>query len=201
MKFKLPKFLWGMMLLSVATLLQVSCISESSDPSIPVDPNSGLEKSIQEPAVNPLENLRMDPTTLKMLANLRAATAKYHDLAVAEAEGYAPVSPCVSHPDMGAMGFHYANFENVDGTYDPTQPEALLYELDKNGNMKLVGVEFIVRTALWEGEELPHFGSQIFDTALAPAPLPFNNYQLHVWVWRHNPSGIFTMFNPSVTCL
>lgn len=201
MKFNLPKLLWGIMLLSVAIFLQVSCISESSDPSTPVDPQAGLEKSIEEPAVNPLQNLRMDPTTLKMLADLRAATAKYHDFAEAEAAGYTQGSGCVSNPAMGGMGFHFVNFPNVDGNYDPTQPEALLYEMDKNGNMKLVGVEFIVVTEAWEGEEIPHFGSRMFDIAFAPAPLPFDNYQLHVWVWRHNPNGIFTMFNPQVTCL
>lgn len=200
MKFKLPKLLWGMMLLSVAILLQVSCISENSDPSTPVDPNAGLEKSIDEPAVDPFQNLRMDPNTLKMLADLRAAIAKYHDLGDAEADGYSLGSACVSHPDLGGMGFHYVNFANVDGNYDPTQPEAILYEMDKNGQMKLVAVEFIVVTEAWEGEELPHFGSQIFDTALAPAPLPFDNYQLHVWIWKHNPAGIFTKFNPKVEC-
>lgn len=200
MKFKLPNFLWGMMLLSVTILLQVSCISENSDPSHPVDPNAGLEKSIDEPAVDPFQNLRMDPNTLKMLADLRAAIAKYHDLADAEADGYSLGSACVSHPELGGMGFHYVNFPNVDGNYDPTHPEAILYEMDKNGQMKLVAVEFIVVTEAWEGEELPHFGSQIFDTALAPAPLPFDNYQLHVWIWKHNPAGIFTKFNPKVKC-
>lgn len=201
MKYQLPKFLWGTMLLLVAILLQVSCISESSDPANPVDPNSGLEKSVIDPFENPLENLRMDPTSLKMLANLRAATAKYHDLEVALAAGYEVGSPCVSVPNVGGMGFHYVNFGLVDGTFDPTQPEALLYEMDKNGNMKFVGVEFIVVTADWLGEEIPHFGTREFDIAYAPVPLPFDNYQLHAWVWRHNPAGIFEKFNPNVMCL
>ena len=25
-------------------------------------------------------------------------------------------------------------------------------------------------------------------------------YSLHVWVWMHNPSGMFSMWNPSVHC-
>ncbi|MBA4301865.1 hypothetical protein SAMN03080617_01416 [Algoriphagus alkaliphilus] len=203
MKYQLPKLLWGTMLLSVAFLLQLSCISESSDPSISLDPNLTLENPSREQESYPLENLRMDPTTLKMLADLRAATANYHDLTNALAAGYELASACVSHPTMGAMGFHYVNFGYVDGNYNPTQPEALLYEEDKNGNMKLVGVEFVVVSAAWDAHHtmIPYFGTQIFDIALAPAPLPFDNYQLHVWVWRHNPSGIFTKFNPRVSCL
>jgi hypothetical protein len=189
MKYQLPKFLWGTMLLLVAFLLQLSCISESGDKAIPLDPNSDLGKSIQNYDSYPLENLRMNPTTLKMLADLRAATAKYHDLSVAEAEGYAPVSPCVSHPDLGGMGFHYCNFGIVDGTFDPSQPEVFLYEMDKNGKMKLVGVEFIVEKEAWDedNEMIPYFGTREFDIAFAPNPLPFDNYQLHVWIWRHNP--------------
>ncbi|MDO8966224.1 hypothetical protein [Algoriphagus sp.] len=122
MKYQLPKLLWGTMLLSVAFLLQLSCISESSDPSISIDPNLTLENPSREQESFTLENLRMDPTTLKMLADLRAATANYHDLANALAAGYELASECVSHPTMGAMGFHYVNFGYVDGNYDPTQP-------------------------------------------------------------------------------
>lgn len=197
MKFKLPNSLWGTMLLPAALLLQIGCIP-SDDPSIPMDSATALEKSLEEAAVDPFQNLRLDPTSLNMLAKLRAATAKYHDLADAEAAGYAMGSGCVSHPEMGAMGFHFVNFGNVDGSYDPTQPEALLYEMDKNGQMKLVAVEFIVVAEAWEGEELPHFRSQLFDTD--NVALPFLNYQLHVWVWKHNPSGIFSKFNPNVNC-
>lgn len=201
MKYLFSKFRWGLMLFLIAILFQVGCIPESADPP---QLAAAMEKSISEPQDFPLENLRMDPNTHKMLADLRAATAKYHDLAVAEAAGYTMASTCVSVPNLGAMGFHYGNMEITDGTFDPTKPEALLYEMDKNGNMKLVGVEFVVNKAMWDEDNedmTPYFGSQVFDLAFAPAPLPFDNYQLHVWVWRHNPKGIFTKFNPNVTCL
>jgi hypothetical protein len=203
MKYLHPKFHWGMMLLIIAILLQVSCISENNDLEKPSILSLELEKNSSEPFEDPIYNLRMDPTSLKMLADLRAATAKYHDVTVAEAAGYLPISPCVSYPGLGAMGFHYGNFDIVDGTYDPTQPEVLLYEMDKNGNLKLVGVEFIIRKGPWDSEHdiIPSFGTREFDIALAPVPLPFDNYQLHVWIWKHNPNGIFTMFNPNVTCL
>lgn len=67
--------------------------------------------------------------------------------------------------------------------------------------MKLVGVEFIVAAAPWDANnsETPHFGSREFD--FDNVVLPFPNHQLHVWIWRPNPNGIFAKFNPQVTCL
>ncbi|MDX5340836.1 MAG: hypothetical protein LPK25_17550 [Cyclobacteriaceae bacterium] len=197
------KFLKQTQLLGVAIMLSCfllsGCISEDSSISEPLQPEAKVELNPPSLWPNPLENLRMDPGTLKMLADLRKATTKYHDIEVAMEDGYAQGSGCVSSP-AGGMGFHYVNFGWIDGEFDPYQPEALLYEMDHHGNMHLVGVEYIVVTEAWEGEEIPHFGSQIFDIALAPYPLPFDNYQLHAWVWKGNPNGIFTMFNPNVKC-
>jgi hypothetical protein len=192
---------WSYVLLLTAIVAQTSCITENSTPSSVQDFDENLEKVWDESVAFPLENLRMDPTTLKMLADLRAATAKYHRLEVAMANGYGPGSNCVAS-SAGGMGFHYVNFDLVDGIFDPTQPEALLYEMDKNGQMKLVGAEFILVKALWdlENEMKPYFGHHEFEEAFAPIPLPFDNYQLHVWIWKNNPSGIFTPFNPKVQC-
>jgi len=44
--------------------------------------------------------------TLKMLAKVRQATNKYHDVNVAVEDGYVPITGCVSSPD-GGMGIHY----------------------------------------------------------------------------------------------
>ena len=198
------KFLKQTQLLGVAILLSCflfsGCMSEDSNLTEPLQPEANVELKSPNLWPNPLENLRMDPGTLKMLADLRKATTKYHDIQVAMDDGYSQGSECVSHPDLGGMGYHYVNFEWVDGEYNPYQPEALLYEMDQGGNMHLVGVEFVIVTEAWQEEDLPHFGSQIFDEAFAPAPLPFDNYQLHVWIWKGNPKGIFTKFNPNVKC-
>lgn len=66
--------------------------------------------------------------------------------------------------------------------------------------MKLVAVEFIVVAEAWdfENENPPFFGNQEFD--YDTQVLPFPNYQLHAWVWKNNPAGIFTKFNPNVEC-
>lgn len=201
MKNEFLKIQWGFLLILIAMVAQTGCISENSDPAQLPDQNADLEKVMDESVTFPLENLRMEPGTLKMMANLRAATAKYHRIEVAEDAGYAPASGCVSSP-AGGMGFHYANSGIIDGVFDATQPEALLYEMDKHGKMKLVAVEFIIVKAPWDSGNAmkPYFGIQEFDEAFAPVPLPFDNYQLHVWVWKNNPSGIFTKFNPNVKC-
>lgn len=177
------------------------CLSEDTSLTEPLLPEANVEQSSPDLWPNPLDNLRLDATTLKMLADLRQATVKYHDLDAAIEAGYEQASECVSSP-TGAMGYHFVNFAWVDGEYDPYQPEALLYEMDNHGNMHLVGVEFVVIADIWdlENEMIPYFGMQEFDEALPPAPLPFRNYQLHVWVWKGNPKGIFTKFNPNVKC-
>ncbi|WP_339758051.1 hypothetical protein [Algoriphagus aquimarinus] len=194
---------FGSLLLIFSVIFSfTSCISDESNLDLPSDPNVGVEQAVDYTEAFSLENLRMDPATLKMLADLRGATAKYHDIEVAMADGYAQGSPCVSSPD-GGMGYHFVNFAIVDGIYDPSMPEALLYEMNKNGQMKLVGVEFIIVKEAWDiipHTMIPYFGMQEFDVAFAPEPLPFDNYQLHAWIWKNNPSGIFTKFNPNVMC-
>nr|HAD50755.1 hypothetical protein [Algoriphagus sp.] len=134
-----------------------SCIPNDIETVDPMnDPQ--LEYLEDSPFPNPLENLRMDPMTLSMLANLRAATAKYQKFDIAIDDGYIQGSGCVASPD-GGMGYHFVNFPEVDGEFDPTQPEALLYEEQSNGRMRLVGVEFVIVADLWdlENEDIPYF--------------------------------------------
>ncbi len=212
MKNQFLKSNWWMMSLSVILLLQVSCIPENSEPTDLVDQSLTLEKSIQETDPFPLENLRMNPTTLQMLAELRESTAKYHDIEVAMEDGYVG-SDCVADPDLGGMGYHYVNYAIVDGVFDPTEPEALVYEPMKNGKLRLVAIEFIVVSGPWDEENdgPPMLGSKEFDDhreiiivdgepVNAKGGPPFPHYQLHTWVWKHNPSGLYAPFNPNVTC-
>ena len=131
------------------------------------------------------------------LAAARAATARYHQVERAIADGYAAASPCVSSP-AGAMGVHYVNGALVgDGVLDVARPEVLLYAPERDGRMRLIGVEYMVPQGMWKarhGAALP----QLFGQAFEPGPM--ETYALHAWVWRHNPSGTFAPFNPSVSC-
>ncbi|MDN3670716.1 hypothetical protein QWY93_15435 [Echinicola jeungdonensis] len=196
----LIKKLWAMLLVIALSITFVSCISETGIDS-KNDQIFRLESEAPIPFDNPLVNLRMDPEMLKLLSNLRKATAKYHRLEVAEENGYEMGSECVSVPGLGGMGYHFVNFPAITEGYDPANPQALLYEKTENGHMQLVAVEFVIDKAFWDAEndQPPFFGSREFDFDDAMA-LPFPNYQLHVWIWKNNPEGIFTQFNPKVSC-
>ncbi|MDO6391852.1 hypothetical protein Q4E40_17070 [Pontibacter sp. BT731] len=180
-------------LLFVSAFLFLGCDSESLDTPEPLA--ARLEANVGPDRPNSaLHN--------KVLADIRSATARYHRVEEAMEDGYVPFSPCVSHPVLGGMGYHYVNPLLLDGVLDPSQPEALLYEPQKNGRLKLVGVEFIIRADEWGQSTTPMLGDQIFDVYInSPTnPLPFDNYQLHAWVWKHNPSGMHFPFNPTVSC-
>ncbi|MEO8208156.1 MAG: hypothetical protein ABI598_03905 [Chloroflexota bacterium] len=134
-------------------------------------------------------------------ARVRAATAAYHDLAAAKAANFGLFPGCFTDP-AGGMGIHYVNFGSVDdGVVDPLKPEALVYEPKSNGNMRLVAVEYVQLASTWMGSEPPSvYGHPLEFT---PAPNEFglpDFYELHVWLWQPNPTGMFTEWNPSVSC-
>ena len=132
---------------------------------------------------------------------VRAATAADHDLAVAQATGYALFPGCFESA-AGGMGVHYVDFASVgDGSVDPLKPEALVYEPLTPGGMRLVAVEYVMIAASWHGQAAPTvLGHPL---AFVPAPNEFglpDFYELHVWLWQPNPLGMFTEWNPAVSC-
>jgi hypothetical protein len=133
------------------------------------------------------------------LAAVRAATAKYHDVATAEADGYVPVSDCEAAPGLGVMGIHYLNPALAgDAAIDPTRPEVLLY-LPTEGGLKLVAVEYFVAAAA--APERPSVLGHPFDGPMAGhSPGMPEHYDLHLWIWRHNPTGVASPWNPALSC-
>jgi hypothetical protein len=117
----------------------------------------------------------------KQIAEVRNATAKYHDVDKAIADGYVPTDHLVPN-----MGYHYVNPKLMADSYcNPLIPEVLIYEPTKNG-VKLVGVEYI-----------SYKGETLFNTKFdPPGGIPFHS--LHAWIWQPNPDGMFTPFNPNV---
>ncbi len=140
------------------------------------------------------------PDIQRRIAALREAT-RFHRLEVAIQEGYAPFGPCFSDP-AGGMGFHYANAELMeDPGVDPLHPELLLYEQQEDGSARLVGVEYLTFQAAWHqagNRALPKLFDQRFQLNTTLLSEPF--YLLHVWPWKHNPSGRFVDWNPRVVC-
>lgn len=125
---------------------------------------------------------------------VRQATSRFHSTQQATAAGYAVASPCVSSP-AGGMGFHWVNNALIDPVFDPLKPEAVLYVPGRNGQLQIVAVEYIV---LDVGQTPPRFGETPFDVGGTPVPVP--HWSLHFWLYRENPNGPFTPFNPNVVC-
>lgn len=141
-----------------------------------------------------------------LVAAVRKATAKYLDVAQALHDGYVPVLGCISSPDEGGMGAHYLNPNLLsDGVVDVNHPELLVYEPTQNGRMQLVAVEYLTIAQNWDAGHTdgspPILMGQLFDYTEAPNRfrLPAH-YSLHVWAWRYNPMGVFSMWNPRVSC-
>lgn len=130
------------------------------------------------------------------LAELRGATARYHNFAVATAEGFVDLDgECVTDPALGGMGVHYGRVDRFDDTLELSEPGTLLYEPSQGGN-RLVGVEYVVAAPL---DQPPSLLGQAF----AQGPEIGDGiaiWSLHVWVWRHNPAGMFAAYNPEVRC-
>jgi len=166
----------------------------------------------------------LGPDVLAQLAQVRQLAATYHDLDAAKSAGYtvwspdpfAPNATCPSSSE-GNMGYHLvnvplrggaANPAAGDAVIDPMHPEMLLYEKRADGQVHLVGVEYIVFKAAWErvhgaGAAPPQVFGQplLFSSHTFPGnPDPIPHYELHVWIFTSNPLGMFYPWNPNVTC-
>ena len=135
-------------------------------------------------------------------------------------DGFAPSRHCRESPGVGAMGYHYLNLpraSNLDVNH--REPGLLLYEPQKNGKVRVVGVEYFVPLlVMGPGGPQLYFGAEppAPGRILNPAPELFGrkfdgpmaghgpgepwHYDMHAWLWRHNPGGMFAPYNPKVSC-
>src|ERR671919_2225039 len=83
-------------------------------------------------------NARNDPWQM-----VKAATARYHSFKQAQKAGYTVVGePCVASP-LGTMGIHAINTTLMaDSAIDPLRPEIILYAPDKQGKLRIIGLEY-----------------------------------------------------------
>ena len=145
-----------------------------------------------------LDPLAQSSTQGSIIAEIRAATVQFHDVDAAIAAGYIPATGC-----LNAEGVRYRNPSLFNAVIDPTLPELLIYEPLPNGNLRLVAVQFLVASALWDQTHSspPSLGSQPFmDRRSQPFGAAFPNYSLVVWAWAHNPDGMYTLRNPTISC-
>jgi len=148
----------------------------------------------------------------KQLAKVKSALNKYQDISVAKADGYVPVSPCVMEPSDpnassygGVMGIHYMNPALLKpGPLNPLKPPILVYQPAAGGGFTLGAAEYFQPDAdqnTATDNDRPSLFGRAFDGPMkGHNPQMPIHYDLHVWLWQHNPSGMFAPFNPAGHC-
>jgi hypothetical protein len=143
---------------------------------------------------------------------VKAALDKYKDPIVAVREGYLSTIGCVDFPGggseagamdykPGAMGVHFINMGLVGPKLDSTKPQVLLYE-PVGDKLVLTGAEWFVPTDLAKtpptvlGHKL--MGPMEGHAPIMPAEL--HHWDLHVWLYKTNPNGMFSATNSAVKC-
>jgi hypothetical protein len=203
-----------------ATLTMMALVAvtacKSNDAVQPMDHDMSEMIALKNPS------LEKSPQVQSGLAQIRSVTSIFHELDSATAHGYTVWSPdpaiatCPTSTE-GNMGYHRlnpslrgsaANPAAGDATIDALRPEMLLYEKKANGELKLVGVEYLVFKAAWEaahgvGAPPPTVLGQPLLASSHTFPGGMGNiphYELHVWLWSPNPLGMFYPWNPNIEC-
>jgi hypothetical protein len=146
------------------------------------------------------------------LQRVRAALEKYRDPVVAVHDGYLSTLACINFPNeplpgheqypKGAMGVHFINAQLISPVLDPMRPPILLYEPDASGKLRLTGAEWFVPLAI--AKERPKiFNQELMGPMEGHEPMmpaAMAHYDLHVWLFKDNPEGMFAPTNPAVKC-
>ena len=146
------------------------------------------------------------------LAQVRAATARFHRVEEAVAAGYELgwvngagnriVAGCVSSPTAGAMGYHYFNAALMaDNAVNALEPEVLVYApVTATGSSSSPSSgSSAARSPTLPASRQPPSVLGMPMHILVPPPGPAF-YITHAWIWADNPAGMFADFNPEVSC-
>ncbi len=136
------------------------------------------------------------------LLQIRDDLVKYKDPLVAVRDGYFSTVGCVQNPD-GGMGVHFLNPALIGPTPDPAKPPILMYEPESDGKLQLIAVEWIIPLATGIKGRPTLFGQDFAGPMAGHEPLlpdDLHHYDLHVWLYKANPLGVFYHANPDVDC-
>ena len=142
------------------------------------------------------------PALPPQLAEVREALKKYEDPLVAVRDGYFSTLGCVEYPE-GGMGVHFLNPAHIGPAPDPFRPQILVYEPAGEGRLRLVAAEWFVPLATGVQERPSIFGRPFDGPMEGHEPLmprELHHYDLHVWLFKENPDGLFHWTNPTVGC-
>lgn len=151
------------------------------------------------------------PTLSPALDSLRAKLDKYQDPIAAVHDGYLSTVICMDFATAGkagetpypagSMGVHLLNGATIGAPLDPAKPQVLIYE-PRGDTLRLVAAEWFV--PVQASPERPSLAGQPFDGPMDGhepiMPASLRHWDLHVWLWRTNPAGVFTPTNPAVRC-
>lgn len=138
------------------------------------------------------------PAVKRDLTHLRQATRSFHDMTAAQAAGYPTTTPtCVEDSTMGGMGRHYLDRAASDDSLDIAHPEMLIYAPNADGTHRFVAVEYIVP---YRARPATATAPRLFGQEFRPHA-QFQYWYLHVWAWAYNPAGLFSDWNPAVSCV
>ena len=146
------------------------------------------------------------------LVPVKASLAKYADVTAALRDGYLSTVGCIDYPKgaqdgtvnfpPGAMGVHFLNTGNVGPKLDPMKPQILIYE-PVNGRLQLVAAEWFMPVQFAGGKAPVIFGQTLagpMNGHVPVMPASLRHYDLHVWLWKPNPKGMFASTNAAVKC-
>jgi hypothetical protein len=145
------------------------------------------------------------------LVQVRANLDKYRDPIVAVHDGYLSSVACVAyakgsegtmHYAPGGMGVHFLNFQLIGKPLDPARPQVLIYEPDGD-RLRLAAAEWFVPVEAAGSARPTILGHELQGPMEGHDPLQpkgMHHYDLHVWLWQHDPAGTFEPTNPDVTC-
>jgi hypothetical protein len=146
------------------------------------------------------------------LQRARDGLTKYEDPVLAVHDGYMSLLGCIEYPKgsaegtmqyaPGGMGVHFLNPAAVGGPLDPAKPQVLIYE-PLGDKLKLVAAEWFVPVEAAGGKVPEIFGKSLEGPMEGHKPLmptALHHYDLHVWLWKTNPSGTFSPTNPDIKC-
>lgn len=146
------------------------------------------------------------------LVAVRTALDKYKDPILAVHDGYFSSVGCLEYSrgmsghgamdyKAGGMGVHFLNAANIGPVLDPMKPQVLIYE-PVGDKFVLAAAEWFVPTAV--SKEAPTlFGQQLqgpMEGHEPVLPAALHHWDLHVWLWKANPSGLYSSTNPNLKC-
>jgi hypothetical protein len=167
------------MKLILLTLIGLSLIGPLFEPTSPTQPIANASSLAPD---------QLPAEVHRDLARARSATARYHNVETAEADGYVNLNFCEE-----GEGCHWLKPSLLDAEFDPANPEILLYVRDGE-RWRFVAVEYVVPLSLSPGiapagfqGDADHWREDSEGVGL---------WELTVWLWLDNPTGLFEQHNP-----